>query len=233
MELYSHKGNFPEVLPFSIRLDNGETRTDLKSLSIEELNEYGFVGPFYLPTYDDVLEKVIWDNEKFVVVQNNEDEINNIKKNRSDYDGFWNKFLSSSIYLKMRSESSKNLEVNTICTEMIGFLSDARRGDPNHEIIQKYIDIICIIFGIEGDIKVEFQNLLSEFNLDFYKLKDSEYILSHTYDFDSNKVIDPKPFDSWILDENKNWVAPIPMPNDGKHYSWDEQSQNWYLISTD
>jgi len=37
----------------------------------------------------------------------------------------------------------------------------------------------------------------------------------------------PQPFESWSLDENYDWQAPIDYPADGKLYSWDEANQVW------
>jgi hypothetical protein len=50
------------------------------------------------------------------------------------------------------------------------------------------------------------------------------------YDWDEarNAFVPPKPFASWVLDENTcQWKAPIPMPTDGKMYSWNEGTQGW------
>ena len=39
------------------------------------------------------------------------------------------------------------------------------------------------------------------------------------------------PFPSWTLDEIKGeWIPPIPHPNDGKCYVWDEEKQIWFEI---
>ncbi len=37
----------------------------------------------------------------------------------------------------------------------------------------------------------------------------------------------PQPYPSWTLDENARWQAPIPMPEDGKIYWWDETTLSW------
>lgn len=38
----------------------------------------------------------------------------------------------------------------------------------------------------------------------------------------------PKPFPSWNWDDNICcWVAPIPYPDNGKHYFWDDVGQKW------
>ena len=42
--------------------------------------------------------------------------------------------------------------------------------------------------------------------------------------------IPPKPYPSWLLNTNTyQWEAPVPYPEDGKLYVWDEQTQSWVL----
>jgi hypothetical protein len=55
-----------------------------------------------------------------------------------------------------------------------------------------------------------------------------------TYDSNRDAFISPKPFNSWILNENTClWEAPIPMPTteleNNQFYSWDEETLNWTL----
>lgn len=55
--------------------------------------------------------------------------------------------------------------------------------------------------------------------------------IGYTYDEARDAFIPPKPFDSWILNEDTClWEAPSPMPNDGKRYKWDESTQSWVEI---
>jgi hypothetical protein len=52
--------------------------------------------------------------------------------------------------------------------------------------------------------------------------------LDFTYDTSRDAFIPPKPFDSWVLNEdNCRWEAPVPLPEDGGQYSWNEQNQQW------
>jgi hypothetical protein len=38
----------------------------------------------------------------------------------------------------------------------------------------------------------------------------------------------PKPFDSWLLDEDSClWQPPTPYPDDGEQYMWDETTVSW------
>ena len=55
--------------------------------------------------------------------------------------------------------------------------------------------------------------------------------IGYTYDAQRDAFIPPKPFASWLLNENTaQWEAPTPMPTDGKMYSWDEATTNWIEI---
>lgn len=52
-----------------------------------------------------------------------------------------------------------------------------------------------------------------------------------TYDAQRDAFIPPKPFASWVLNEDTClWDAPTPCPTDGKSYQWDEQSLSWVEI---
>ncbi len=54
--------------------------------------------------------------------------------------------------------------------------------------------------------------------------------IGYIYDLQRDAFIPPKPYNSWILNEDTcNWNAPIPHPNDGQRYIWDEENQNWTL----
>lgn len=48
------------------------------------------------------------------------------------------------------------------------------------------------------------------------------------YDDTRDAFIAPKPFNSWVLNEETClWEPPIERPNDGNHYNWDEGTQSW------
>ena len=56
--------------------------------------------------------------------------------------------------------------------------------------------------------------------------------IGYTYDEQRDAFIPPKPYDSWILDEfSCLWEAPIPYPNDGNYYNWNEDTQSWDLYT--
>jgi len=49
--------------------------------------------------------------------------------------------------------------------------------------------------------------------------------IGYKYDAIADVFVAPQPFESWLLDENFDWQAPIPKP-DGLYY-WDEDLGNW------
>jgi len=52
--------------------------------------------------------------------------------------------------------------------------------------------------------------------------------IGYTYDSGRDAFIPPKPFNSWLLNEDTCiWNAPITMPNDGKFYTWNEENLAW------
>ena len=52
--------------------------------------------------------------------------------------------------------------------------------------------------------------------------------IGYTYDEERDAFIPPKPFASWLLDEDTcQWEAPVPHPADGELYVWDEENQDW------
>lgn len=54
--------------------------------------------------------------------------------------------------------------------------------------------------------------------------------IGFTYDSGRDAFIPPKPFNSWILNnETCRWDAPIPQPSDGKLYTWNETTTSWDL----
>jgi len=50
--------------------------------------------------------------------------------------------------------------------------------------------------------------------------------VGYTYDAERDAFIAPQPFPSWTLNEDTClWVSPVPMPDDGNVYYWDEATQ--------
>jgi hypothetical protein len=54
--------------------------------------------------------------------------------------------------------------------------------------------------------------------------------VGYVYDENRDAFIPPKPFNSWVLNEDTcKWQAPINYPEDEKYYIWDELTTSWKL----
>jgi len=62
--------------------------------------------------------------------------------------------------------------------------------------------------------------------------------IGYSFDAERDAFIPPKPFASWVLDENTClWNAPVAMPSDAgqgdppKMYIWNEETTNWVEVT--
>jgi hypothetical protein len=55
--------------------------------------------------------------------------------------------------------------------------------------------------------------------------------IGYTYDENRDAFIPPKPFDSWLLNEDTcQWNSPTPMPTDNNRYQWNEEIISWVEV---
>ena len=48
-------------------------------------------------------------------------------------------------------------------------------------------------------------------------------------EYDNGHVWPSKPYPSWVKNYDQNvWEAPVPKPDDGKEYFWDESFLEWH-----
>ena len=53
-----------------------------------------------------------------------------------------------------------------------------------------------------------------------------------TYDSVLDAFIPPKPYPSWLLNTTTcKWNAPVPKPQDGQIYYWDEATLSWIEVT--
>ena len=55
--------------------------------------------------------------------------------------------------------------------------------------------------------------------------------VGYTYDETKNAFIAPKPYASWVLDDDTClWEAPVAYPDDDKEYEWNEDTTSWDAV---
>ena len=80
----------------------------------------------------------------------------------------------------------------------------------------------------------DFINTLSD--KDFYIKDDGTKIngakINGSYDATQDVFILTKPHNSWTLNNSTlQWEAPTPKPDDGKNYSWNEETTSWEEVA--
>ena len=54
--------------------------------------------------------------------------------------------------------------------------------------------------------------------------------IGYTYDANRDAFIPPKPYESWVLNEQTcSWETLVAKPNDRQIYRWNEETQSWTL----
>ena len=97
---------------------------------------------------------------------------------------------------------NENSVVTTVIVATQEFINTGTEGDPAN----------WIETSIDGSFRKQYAGI------------------GYTYDAEANVFICPQPYPSWVLDSNYDWVAPVPYPNDGKCYAWDETIINWVEV---
>jgi len=116
-------GASPQMLPIIWIDKSGEEPIiydNLPELSDEELAELGWTGPIEDVEWDYFTQDKLWirEDKNWRV----EEILQENKKDRVDYEQFWNRLVSTNAYAKIKTLSRQSLEVNTIATEFIGLI---------------------------------------------------------------------------------------------------------------
>jgi hypothetical protein len=77
-----------------------------------------------------------------------------------DYIAFWEALMSSSVYASIREQSFTSLPMNTLGTEFIALIGDAKVGRPNETAIQQSIIAILQTGTFTEEHLIELQEAL-------------------------------------------------------------------------
>ncbi len=115
------------------------------------------------------------------------------------------------------------LDENNIVQQVIVVHNNEVEDDEGNEVEQKGIDFCETLLGHSRWIQTSYNN----------NMRKQFAGIGFTYDSDNDVFISPQPYPSWSLDDNFDWQAPTPMPEDDKKYSWNEETQSWDEITTE
>lgn len=110
IELYSYNGQYPSVLPESIRMPNGLTRTDSTTFTNEEILLAGYIRVHNPPVYNDQTENISWELDHWKISPKSLEELTIIISNK------WHQIRSDRNILLMQSDwlIIKSLESGSI-----------------------------------------------------------------------------------------------------------------------
>ena len=83
-----------------------------------------------------------------------------------NYAAFWDALLASTVYGSIRTQSMASLPMNTLATEFIALLGDAKAGRPNEAAIQASINAILSTGTFDEEDLAEFAETLVAGRLD-------------------------------------------------------------------
>jgi len=134
-------GNDPQTIPDLWRPAPGEEiRTDLPDLTDAELNALDWKGPIQMPPFAGTsyfTHDYQWNKEtrEYDATELSEYE----KQRRIQYQRFWDDLITTSAYTKIKTAAGQSLLANTLATEFIALMSDAKNGHANITKIQEVL----------------------------------------------------------------------------------------------
>jgi hypothetical protein len=110
------------------------------------------------------------------------------------------------------------LDSNNIVENVIVISNEVLEDSEGNEVEQLGIDFCKSLYG-ENTNWVQ-----TSYNSNIRK----QYAgIGYTYDTTNDVFIISKPYDSWTLNSNFDWEAPVAYPTDHKFYIWNEDNQTW------
>jgi hypothetical protein len=109
-------------------------------------------------------------------------------------------------------------ENNTVLQVIVVHNNELLDGEIESEA--KGVEFCSTLFGHTNWVQTSYNN----------SMRKQFAAAGYTYDSDSDVFVAPQPYPSWSLDDNFDWQAPTPMPEDDNLYNWNEETQNWDLV---
>ena len=109
-------------------------------------------------------------------------------------------------------------ENNTVLQVIVVHNNELLDGEIESEA--KGVEFCSTLFGHTNWVQTSYNN----------SMRKQFAAAGYTYDSDSDVFVAPQPYPSWSLDDNFDWQAPTPMPEDDNLYNWNEETQDWDLV---
>jgi hypothetical protein len=94
------------------------------------------------------------------------EQVNERIRSGANYPAFWDALMVSTVYASIREQSMVSLPMNTLATEFIALLGDAKAGRTNEAAIQASMDAILLNGTFTNDQLTELAEALEAGKLD-------------------------------------------------------------------
>lgn len=164
IRLYIEPGtDFPDDLPEEDWMDDDGNMHNLQTLSDEELLGRGWkiiTHPLETEGIEYWSHGWRWDSDNlsFVITEYSEEE----KKALVRYDEFREVLLESNVYGVIRRKSYASVELNSILTEFVSLLSDAKSGEVRISCIQRCLTDMFSNITLTSEEYEEFDEMFKE-----------------------------------------------------------------------
>ena len=106
---------------------------------------------------------------------------------------------------------------NNIVTKVIVVANQDILDENGQESEQKGIDFCSNLLGGTW--------IQTSYNA---KIRKNYAGVGYTYDETLDAFVSPKPFASWVLDQDKaQWKAPVDYPTEEGKFTWNEETTSW------
>lgn len=120
------------------------------------------------------------------------------------------------------------LDENNMVIRVIVVGNKDTADEQSNEVEQIGIDFLTRFSGHTNWKQTSYNSHAGTHSLGESSLRKNYAGIGHTYDSGRDAFVPPKPFTSWIIDEEKGlWKAPKAYPQDGKDYEWNENIPDW------
>ena len=145
---YSKDNTYPQTLP-----------VDLQSLSTTELNGLGWYGPITMPPLPGttgMTHRYEWDtsSRSFSAIELDTDT----KRSLVQYDTLYENIIDTNFYSSLRTLAKTQLAVNSLLTEFLILIGEARNGNIYETKIQTSITELLAEVTLSDDDMTELQN---------------------------------------------------------------------------
>jgi len=156
---YSPNGAYPQELPDYWKFFDGTVRTDLQELSDSELETLGWFKAPMPSASSHFTHDHQWNSETMSFDSVELDEY--AKQKRVNYYIFWNLLLGTGAYSTIKTAASQSLSTNTLVTEFIALLNDAKMGHASIDRIQESLNQILSNISLSSEELAEIQEIFT------------------------------------------------------------------------